>query len=236
MSVTSFFGDIAKSVLGTPATSTNTPAPPPPVATPAPSPAPLESFTKLWEPVAAPKEPDPNKPGNIFAAASLEEMNKAAQGVNFTQGIDPAVVAKITAGGPESVDALMHVINTVGQRAYAQAAFVATQVTDQGLTRYDNGLNARLPGVIKKQTVSESVASENPAFKHPALSPVITAVEAQFQAKFPHASSAEIKEYTLNYLEQMGGLITGTKETKQTGTPVKGEQDWSIFLEPQAQR
>jgi hypothetical protein len=36
----------------------------------------------------------------------------------------------------------------------------------------------------------------------------------------------------------MGGLIAGTKETKQTGTPVKAtvKQDWSIFLEPQAQR
>jgi hypothetical protein len=76
----SFFGDIKKITgnTGDGATQPNSAAPPPPVATPAPSPAPMADLAKLWEPVPAPKEPDPNKPGNIFAAASLEEMNKAA--------------------------------------------------------------------------------------------------------------------------------------------------------------
>jgi hypothetical protein len=229
-----FFGLIPDKTPNTPGDPS--PAPPPiaatPVATPAPSPAPMHQFTDLWHPTPAPKEPDPTKPGNIFSAADPAKMLEAARGVNFVEGLDANLLATAAKGGPEGVAALVQIINDVGQRSYAQAAFASTRVVDQGLSQFQLGLDKSLPGAIKKHTVSESIVSDNPAFNNPALAPVIQAVQLQIQAKHPQATTAEIRAYTLQYLTGMSELIVNKKETQQSGSQTAGTatDNWEPFF------
>jgi hypothetical protein len=204
-----------------------------PVATPAPSPAPMHQFNDLWQPVAAPKDPDPTKAGNIFSQADPTKMLEAARGVNFVEGLDANLLATAAKGGPEGVAAMVQIINDVGQRSYAQAAFASTRVVDQGLSQFQLGLDKSLPGAIKKHTVSESIVSDNPAFNNPALAPVIQAVQLQIQAKHPQATTAEIRAYTLQYLTGMSELIVNKKEDQQAGSQTTGNtatDNWEAFF------
>jgi len=204
-----------------------------PVATPAPTPAPtaspIDTYKDLWQPSSTQSQPDPTKPGNIFAGADLGKMREAAKGVDFSRAVNQELFAKATGGNAEQADALMQLINGVAQTAYAHATFAATKITDQGLSKFNEGLDSRLPSTIKRFNTAESLAASNPELQHPAVAPLVSALQMQFTQKFPNASAAEIASHTTEYLQHVFGLVKGKTPTEVK--PAAGE-DWAKFFDP----
>ena len=224
-------------IFGTPANAT-APAPAPAATTqtaPAPSPAtttppeenlsPMDAFKDLWN-TPANQGVDTTLPANMFAGVDPAKMLEAARKTDFSKSIPPEVLAKITAGGPEAAQAFAAALNDVSQRSYAQSSFAATKIVEQALAKFEEGMNNRLPGTMKKLQVSESLRESNPALSHPAAAPIVEALQTQFTAKFPNASATEIRKMATDYLTEFAGLAL----PKPAAQAVPASEDWDGFF------
>lgn len=206
------------------ATQTAPAASPATPAAPVENLSPMDTFKDLWN-TPANQGVDTTLPANMFAGVDPTKMLEAARKVDFSKSIPPEVIAKITAGGPEAAQAFAQALNDVSQRSYAQSSFAATKIVEQALSKFEEGMNNRLPGTMKKLQVSESLRESNPALSHPAAAPIVQALQNQFTTQFPNASAAEIRQMATDYLTQFAGLVT-----PKTTTATTPEEDWGGFF------
>ena len=216
------------SMFPTPAAAAASPvAAPTPAPTPAPAPeavvSPLDSFTKLWE--TSPVDPNaPPEPGKFFSSADPVKMLASARKVDFAKSISPELMAKMAAGGQDSIGAFAAALNEVGQRAYAQATLAATQIADASIKNYSDGSATRLPSLIKQHSVAETIRNSNPLLQHPAAAPILEALQSQLTVKYPQATVKEIEAFATDYLKAFSSAANPVAEVK---TPAS--EDWSIF-------
>ena len=204
----------------TPTTPT-TPAPTEPVG----EVSPMDQFKALWEPVKQ-EGIDTTLPANIFAGADPTKMLEAARKVDFSKSIPPEVLTKITAGGPEAALAFQQALNDVSQRAYAQSSFASTKMIEQALAKFQEGIDNRLPGQIKRHAVSDSIRESNPALMHPAAAPIMEALQSQMAVKYPNATVAEIKDMASQYLTAFAGSALPQKKAET----VPAAENWESFF------
>jgi hypothetical protein len=224
-----FFSNIFGTSSQTPTESQAAPAPQPAPVTPPPTPAPsdvspLDSFKDLWQPVQT-TGVDGTLPANMFAGADPAKMLEAARKVDFSKSIPPEVLSKITAGGPDAAAAFAQALNDVSQRAYAQSSFASTKIVEAALAKFQEGMESRLPGQIKKHQVSDSLRASNPALQHPAAAPIMEAMQAQLTVKYPNATVAEIQDMASQYL----GAFTQAASPKKPDV-VSANEDWGKFF------
>ena len=187
--------------------------------------SPLDKFTSLWEPATV-QGVDGTLPANIFAGAEQGKMLEAARKVDFAKSIPPAILAKITSGGPEAAQAFAQALNDVSQRAYAQSSFASTKIVEAALAKFQEGIDSRLPGQIKKHSVSETIRQNNPTLQHPAMAPIMEAMQSQLTVKYPTASVAEINDMATQYISAMQGAMAPPKPADQ----VSASEDWGKFF------
>ena len=212
--------------------------PPAPVAAPAPvtpvAPAapvvtenvsPLDQFSTLWEPSSTTPTVDGTLPANMFLGTDPTKMLEAARKVDFAKSIPPEVLAKITAGGPDAAQAFASALNDVSQRAYAQSSFASTKIVEAALSKFQEGVDSRLPGQIRNHQVSQSLRESNPALMHPAAAPIMEAMQAQLAVKFPQASVADLQGMASQYLTAFNQVANPVKIA-----PVSASENWGEFF------
>jgi hypothetical protein len=197
----------------------------PAVATSTAPESPLDQFKSLWEPNATPQV-DGTLPANMFAGADPAKMLEAARKVDFSKSIPPDVLAKITAGGPDAAAAFAAALNDVSQRAYAQSSFASTKIVEAALAKFQEGLDSRLPGQIKRHAVSDSIRESNPALMHPAAAPIMEAMQSQLAVKYPNATVSEIKDMATQYLTAFNTAAS----PKPVAQAVPANEDWGKFF------
>jgi len=219
-------------IFGTTSTPEGAPAPAPaPAAAPAPTPtpsepvSPLDEFKSLWEPNTS-SGVDTTLPANMFAGADPAKMLEAARKVDFSKSIPPAVLEKITAGGPEAATAFAQALNDVSQRAYAQSSFASTKIVEAALAKFQEGLDSRLPSQIKRHQVSDSIRESNPALQHPAAAPIMEALQSQMAVKYPNATVNELKDMASTYLTKFAETARPTKKADA----VPASEDWDSYF------
>jgi hypothetical protein len=166
--------------------------------------SPFEPYKDLWAADEV-KDGDKNKSKsylNIDSAKLREGVSK----VDFKKVIDPAMAAKAMAG---DVNSFMEVLNTVAQAAMANALQGSASFVERGLTTSEGRIFERLPSELKRHSLSDASFTENPALNHPGVRPMLQAVQAQFTAKYPDASTQEIAKMSKDYLVQMSKEIVG---------------------------
>lgn len=193
-----------------------------------PTPSPLDAFNDLWQ-TPANATPQPNGP---LLQADPIKMMEAARKVNFTtQGITQETMQKIQAGGPEAMMAMMEVMNTVAQNSYAQSALAASKIVEGAIGKATTQFDARTADMIKRHTVSDTIRTNNPAFTHPAVAPIISALEQQLVAKFPNATSAELNAMAKQYMEAAGTAFAPVSATQSQQQQKSGNDfDWAGFM------
>ena len=222
-------------IFGTPSTPASTPATPASAATPSPAPAtppvpaadvsPMDAFKALWEPITT-QGIDTTLPQNIFSGADPVKMLEAARKVDFSKSIPPEILAKITAGGPDAAAAFGAALNDVSQRAYAQSSFASTKMIEQALAKFQEGIDNRLPGQIKKHAVSDSIRESNPALMHPAAAPIMEALQSQMSVKYPNATVSEIRDMASQYLT----AFAGSALPKPAAPTTAASENWETFF------
>jgi len=185
----------------------------------------LDKFNDLWQPVESPAASTNNNGFNV----DPKQLMAAAQKIDFSKVIQPAQLQAIAAGGPDAMAAFSQAMNSVAQTVYAQNAHATSKIVEQAINRSQETMRSELPQHIKRQNVSESLRADNPAFSHPAASPILGALEQQLTVKFPNATSNEISRMATDYL---GSFATAMQKPQadKAAPANSGGTDWDAFL------
>ncbi len=164
---------------------------------------PFAEFKDLWQD----KPADPNAPtpdSSVFGKIDPQKFMEAAGKIDFSKVVTPEMLAAIQAGGEAGTAAFAQAMNKVAQTTYAQSAFATTKIVEQALAKSKESFLADLPNHIKKQTVTDSLRTENPVLNNPAVAPLIEAMESRFAVKYPNATAPEITQMARNYIAEIG--------------------------------
>jgi len=187
---------------------------------------PLEEFKDLWQPVVV----DPNapaKPDGSFGEVDPKKLMEAASKIDFTKIATPEMMTAISAGGEAATQAMLQLVNKVAQQGYAQSSYAATKIAELASKRTREAILAELPAHITKNSVNSDLLQENPIFTNPAVQPLLTAVQAQMQVKYPTATPAELKAQTKRYIESLGLSIAPKPAATAAQKASAAETDWS---------
>ena len=187
-------------------------------------PAGLDKFNDLWKPAESPAGEQPNGLFNV----DPKQLMEAARKIDFTKVIQPTQLQAIAQGGEGAVNAFAQALNTVAQTVYAQNAHATAKIVEQAVSRSQETMRNELPQHIKRQTVSESLRTENPALSHPAAAPILGALEQQLTTKFPNATASEIKSMATDYLTSFAG--TFQKPAQQSSQSTPSGTDWDSWI------
>lgn len=187
--------------------------------------SPLDQFADLFN-----TDPNQQQQGQPLFNITQERVMETARKQDFSVKPTPEQAAAILAGGPGAVEAMMALMNTVGQNTFAQATFTATQLIEGGLNK---GKYAKLDDVnnsIRASTVSNSLRDDNPLFTHPAAQPVLESVKQALLLKHPTSTPNEIANLAKQYIVDFAALANPQTESKAE-TAAKKADDWSNFLQ-----
>jgi hypothetical protein len=196
----------------------------PNAADPAKVESPLESFKQLWEPVPT----DPNAPPDAPAKAlDQAAVRKIVDNSNFADQLDPAMMAAVAAGGEGATVAFTQALEQVARNVMVQSTMVSDKITEQKVKEALEKHTASLPGMLRKQAITDHSATTNPLFKDPAIAPVIDATQAALALQHPNATPAEITKMTQDYVIAMGAAFT----PKPVISDPEGETDWEAYVQ-----
>lgn len=217
----------------------NNPAPPqtPPSNTTAPNgtippgtdttPAsPDDKFSKLWETTPT----DPAKQGQEPQGLTPEQMLQAAAKVDFAKVVDKDTLAKITSGGEDAAAAFMQALNKVAQQTYAQTTLVADKLITAQVEKAKEDFAKQVPDIVRRQRVSDDLIKDNPAFKDPAVAPVVGLIQNQLAEKFPQATADEVRAMAIEYFQGAANKLSPPKKTGTTTTKENQDDNWEDWL------
>lgn len=199
--------------------------------------SPMETYKDLWQPPEQVKEENPPV---VLDSKSLLE---AAVKTDFTRILDKDAVALVAKGGEGAIEALMQIVNQVGQASYGQSLVSTQKMIDKAVQEATTKVNNTLPGQVKRQTLNNALVQDNPNFSNPLVEPVVSAIQSQLALKYPNSTVGELQKMAKEVLGGVAGLINPPKDSITTGKPgTKGSQnneqknidqdeDWSSYLE-----
>lgn len=193
---------------------------------------PMGKYADLWAP---PKEGEV-VPGAVTLpnyTPDPTKLREAIKGKDFLQGLSPEVMTKVQAGdGASMVTAISHAVsNAVEMMTHVSAGMTQNAVADVHKLYKDTVL----PDLLKRNDVNQQLA-DNPIFTNPATAPLVEGMKAQFLAKYPNASTAEISRMANEYVKDFAGIVMNQNGMTVTKTAVPGkdgapaEQDWNKFF------
>jgi len=183
---------------------------------------PLDQFNTLWD-----TNPDAPAPAGEFTPEVLDQtkLQEVISKTDMTSVLTPELQAKINAGGEEAQGAMIEALNLVAQQTLMQSTTVANKMMENNSTKLMEAMMAKLPDLVKAQSVNNTLVEQNPIFSNPAVKPIMDASKAQLQTKFPNATPAELTKMAQDYILAMGQAFNPAPAPEA----LPGDQDWSNF-------
>lgn len=175
-------------------------------------------YSKLWD-----IDPKAQQPANLAEFSFNIDPAKVGQTfgqLDFAKSVTPEIMAKIAAGGPEAVSAMMTAMNTIGQEAVKTAVLASTRVTENGIRSNGQRLQDTLPNLVRNHTVSSALREDNPLMKDPAFAPIVATITEQITRQFPQATAEEIKAHSKAYFDRFATTAAGFAGKTISETPV----------------
>ena len=183
---------------------------------------PLDAYSKMFD--NANKDSELQAPNFKIDPKTLNEVSGK---MDFTRGVDPAVLQKATSG---DVNALLDIIKTVGQNSYKAALEHNTALTDTFITQRGEFEKQSLERGVKTQLTSSALA-DTPNYSHPVVKAELNRIAAQFSAANPDSSPQEIAKAAQKYINDLQAALNPKDPSKNTdGTAKEAEMDWSKYL------
>jgi len=220
-------GNIPEGTGVAPAGNPTAPATPA-AAAPETTKSPLDAFEKIWE-----NDPNAASSSDKFSFnVDPKKLQEAAGKTNFAGILNQETMAKIAAGGEDAVGAFQDSLNKVAQQVYAQSAFASTKMIEAAISKAQESFESRIPSLVKKYQVSDSIRTKNDALSHPAAAPIVSAMEHQLAQKYPDATASELTAMAEQFLDSFATAVNSTKQaaTEETTKGSKADTDWSTFL------
>ena len=186
----------------------------------------LDGFSKTLETAIT----NPAGAEGTFAKLDPAKVMESAKGLDFTKLITPENATKIAGGGQEAVAAMATVINTLGQSVSGQGTITTAKLIDAALAKQREEFVAALPGLVNNAAVADSLRTENPMMSHPAIQPLVGALQAKVAAQYPTATSSEIQEHVRKYFDGLSQVFAPKPEPTAAAKASAQEFDFSAFL------
>ena len=163
---------------------------------------------------------------NIDPTKLVEQAKKT----NFVSSVTPEILARIEAGGKDGVTAMMETVNNVAQGGYAQSTLVAAKLVEAALKEQQKHFeNVVIPQVVKQASTQAQLSELNPALNHPAIAPVMAAVQDSLAKQHPTATPKELSAMAQDFVSAFANAVNPPKDAP--ANKGKGsETDWSAFL------
>jgi hypothetical protein len=156
--------------------------------------------------------------------AKLEHFSGIVENQNFLQKEDAELAQKAVKG---DVEALMALMNKVGQRATASASFLSTRVAHQGVNLALDQFGNKIPERMTQQAFDTMFEGpQTGVLSNPKAAAMAPTLAKQFREQYPKAPPAEIKAAVTRYLAD----LTGWQEAEQSTAKAKKEQGWDNFF------
>lgn len=190
--------------------------------------SPLAKHKDLWEP---PKTEEAKPGAESNQGLTPEKMLEAAAKVDFRKVLNQESLAKIKAGGDDAVAALADLLNQTGQQVYGQSVVVSKKLVDAAVEQARQEFAAQIPNLVRGHAAKEALLTQNPAFKDPAVAPVVAAIQSQLQLKYPNASATELNDMAQDYFKAAAGVLSGPQKTQTPDASKSGaEIDWDGWI------
>jgi hypothetical protein len=131
---------------------------------------------------------------------------QAVGNMNFAQSVPQELMAKALAGEADSPQALMQIINSTAQNAFAQSTLLTNNLVNQRLEAMQAKIDAGLGDKVTNLQRQEAVTS-NPMLQHPALAPVRNALVQQFTTQYANETPQAIQSKVNEYMTSMAGFL-----------------------------
>lgn len=160
--------------------------------------SPLDAVGNIWE----------TKKGEQKLQQSQEidfdALDKSVSGLNFTSGVDPALLQKIEQGGPEATQAMMQIVNRSSQEAFKQSAVVMTKMFEQFKQQMQQEAAQTAGAVYNRNQTESALFGQQDVLAHPNVKPLAQILARQLKQQFPKESPQQIATRTREMLTQMG--------------------------------
>tara|TARA_R110002096_G_scaffold288750_4_gene482555 strand:+ start:804 stop:1532 length:729 start_codon:yes stop_codon:yes gene_type:complete len=186
--------------------------------------SPLAEFKGLWE--TAPVDPNAPLAPEGYKAPTAEQIQTAVGKADFSKHFTPEQLAAVTNGGEGSQEALVALLNSVGQQSLAQSTMVSSQLSQKAMEAAIAKEVAKMPSMLRSASVTDHMKTANPLFENPAVKPIVDQTRAQLEIKYPSASNSEIAKMTESFILAMGAEFA----PKVTPSTPEGETDWGDFF------
>lgn len=162
-----------------------------------------------------------------------DKLSEIAKGLNFTQDIPQELMANLN---PEILQALMPLLNHVGQQSYLNALEHNMQLSGKYLdSRFDferEGLNSS----VRQQSVTSNIQSIEKL--HPMMQGMFRDAASKLAKEFPTATAKQIEEQVWSMFGQVTQNIDSNDPNKvqQRQASAPKEEDWDQaggFVPPQ---
>lgn len=213
---------------------TAAPPAPAPAATPAaPAPSPmdsqLEKLRATWntqttadgKPVAAPADPLYQP---LFQVKG-EDVAKAANGLDFTTGIQPELAQKALGG---DMEAFKECLNSVARAAFTGVTINSGNLMNDGFSRHSQAIDAALPTRFRNHEIINS-KPENPILSDPGMAPMVASVKAVLARNNPGMSAEQVNARAEEYFSTFATAMNMQNQQVEESKKPKDTTDWLAF-------
>lgn len=155
-------------------------------------------------------------------------LSEVSSKMDFTKGIAPDLMQKATSG---DVNALLQVIQTVGQQAYKASVDHTTSLTDSFLSQRQSFEDKRVNEGVKSQLTQQELQLA-PNYNHPVVKTELNRIAAQVAKANPDYSPQQVAQTAQQYIKDLSQALhpEATKQQQASGTGTN-DMDWSKYLQ-----
>lgn len=169
---------------------------------------------------------DPNSPYINF---DPEKMRESLGNTNFIDSQTQTLLEEVQNGDTSKLGDLL---NAVTRHAYMSQTQLSHNVMEKTAKAVLERALGQIPNQVRTSQANDSLNKLNPAFKSPALQPVVNAIRGQVEAKYPDASPTEISEMVNRYMSGVAATFQGDSDDNQNGQQrnQQSQADWTDFF------
>jgi hypothetical protein len=177
---------------------------------------PFDEFKDFWQdpPVDASAQANQGKDLG-YLGIDPTQISGAISKKDFSKVFDQPTMAKALGG---DVQALGSLLNKAIQTALASSLSSMHTISERGFKNYDSKIRESLPGEFKKFSVKDSSSADLPGLQHEAVAPLFEMVQERMAAKYPNASSSELRAMSQRYMKAAATSMGAKFDDPQQGT------------------
>jgi len=184
---------------------------------------PLETLEALWQN----KPKSDGTPIDTTLGITPEVLSEVTPKLQFTDGIDPTVMAKFQEG---DVGAMQAVMEHMSKQAYSTAMQHSLALVNSNLDTRASLLPDKINSSIRSNLTDSAVlASGVPNSASPTVQRELKRVAGQFREANPNATPQEIAHATQAYFRELQSAMSPQPTPK--GTPTQSAAEWDNWFE-----